>query len=187
VPEVGHPNAALIVKGVHRIRPGCRNPPLAPAEPSDRCGPGVAVLGFDEIAHGARREAPHAIAGDALLRLVAAVVRAANQPSEAETMLDTLGRLLRPFFLLDVVAAAAERAGEGDITPLHTAVTAYAAPEWRRALARIADHALVRKPPAFDRPVLDQPGDGGLGLDENRAKFDPASWTDEQSSAALHG
>ena len=150
-------------------------------------GPALPSSVFDEIARGARREAPHAIAGDALLHLVAAVVRAANQPSEAETMLDTLGRLLRPFFLLDVAAAAAERAGEGDITPLHTAVTAYAAPEWRRALARIADHALVRKPPAFDRPVLDQPGDGGLGLDENRAKFDPASWTDEQSSAALHG
>src|SRR6266849_8231991 len=146
-------------------------------------GPAVPSSILDEIASGGRREAPRTIAGDALLRLVAGVVRAANRPSEVETMLDALGRLLRPLFLLDLAAAAAERAGQGDSKPLQTFVTAHASPEWRSALARTPDEAMVRKPPTFDRPVLDQPGDGGLGLDKNRAKFDPASWTNEQSSA----
>jgi hypothetical protein len=150
-------------------------------------GPALPSSVLDEIASGGRQEAPRAIDGDALLRLVAGVVRAANQPPEVETMLEALGRLLRPLFLLDLAAAAAERAGQGDTNPLRTFVTAHASPEWRNALARTPDEAMVRKPPTFDRPVLDYPEDGGLGLDENRANFDPASWTGEQSSAALRG
>jgi hypothetical protein len=130
-------------------------------------GPALPTSVLDEIAAGARREAPRTIDGDVLLRLIAGVVRAANNPVEAEAMLDALGRLLRPLFVLEIAAAAAGQAGQGDTGALATLVTARLSPQWRASLTRTPDPAVTRDPSAVAKPVLD-----------DRLPFDPASWRD---------
>lgn len=130
-------------------------------------GSALPTLVLDEIAAGARREAPQTIDGDVLLRLTAGVVRAANQPVEAEAMLDALGRLLRPLFMIELAAAVAERAGQGATGALATLVTARRSPQWRASLTRPPDPAVTRDPSTVAKSVLD-----------DRAPFDPTSWRD---------
>jgi len=113
-------------------------------------------------------EAPQAMDGDVVLRLVAGVVRAANTPTESEAMLDALGLLLRPLFQLDIAAAAAERARRGHGQSLKTFVTAYSAHQWRVALMPPLDPTLLRDPAP----------EAKTRLDPDRAPFDLASWRD---------
>jgi hypothetical protein len=114
-----------------------------------------------------RRRIPTVIDGDALLRLVAGVVRAANQPSEAVSMLDALGQLLQPLFVLELAAAAAERARVGSGELLQTLVTAQLAPKWRGAIAGPANPTVLRDPALVTKP----------DFTTDRVPFDLSSWS----------
>lgn len=122
-----------------------------------------------DVAGDSRRSAPTVIDADVLLRLIAGVVRAANQPSEAEAMLDALGRLLQPLFHLDIAGAAAERARHGYAQALDTFVTAHSAPHWRDLLIRLAEPAPTRDLLKIGKPKLDW----------DRVPLDLGSWRDE--------
>jgi len=128
-----------------------------------------------EIAGNARRDAPKTVDGEALLRLVAGVVRAANTPSEAEAMLASLDALLEPLFVLELAAVGAERASAGDTQALKTVVTSRFAPEWRRALG-LAPDPVLKDPPSAGSPVMDK----------DRIPFDVGSWRDP-AVAPKHG
>ncbi len=122
----------------------------------------------------AQLDAPRAIDGDALLRLVAGVVRAAQTPAEADTMLASLGRLLQPLFHFDIAAAAADQARLGHSEPLRTFVTAHAAPLGRAPLQRPRD------------PVVHDPVPAGdVVLDPDRVAFDLASWRDASAQPTV--
>jgi hypothetical protein len=122
----------------------------------------------DEVTGDAWDGAPRAVDGDALFRLVAGVVRAANEPSEADEMLGALARLLQPLYHLDVAAVAAERSRQGDHQALDTFVTARLAPQWRASLDRPVEVTATHTPGSAGRPVLDQ----------KRPPFNAAKWRD---------
>jgi hypothetical protein len=108
---------------------------------------------------------PMTVSGETLLRLIAGVVRGANQPPEVDTMLRALGRLLQPFLYLDAAGAAAERARHGDHQPLRTFTTARSARGWRESINPPAD-------PVFS-------GDSGASTDfKERVPFDLSTWKD---------
>ena len=125
----------------------------------------ASILG--DAAHDILRSAPTAIDGEVLLRLVAGVTRGANQPSEAEVMLKTLGQLLQPLFRLDLAAAAIERARQGHAEMLETLVTAQLTPQWLDEVTHPNDPIQTR-----DRPFAA----GTAVLDSNRVPFDSTSW-----------
>lgn len=135
-------------------------------EPISAC-PIIPQSILDEIARHARLLEPRTIAGDVLLRLIAGVVRAANQPVEADVMLHSLKRLLEPLFLSDLVAAAAERAERRD---LQTLITAWSSPQWRAALTQVCPPELTQKPDERNKPVLNW----------DRLPFDMDTWRDPQ-------
>jgi hypothetical protein len=120
------------------------------------------------VAGDSWQQSPNVMDGDVLLRLIAGVVRAANQPREADAMLDALARLLQPLLHVEVAAAAAERARVGDRRLLETFDTAHSASKWRAAL-RPAD-------PVIRPELLRSPSET---LDTGRASYDRASWLDE--------
>lgn len=121
--------------------------------------------GAQDILH----RAPTVIDGGVLLRLVAGVTRAANQPSEAEVMLHALGHLLQPLFQLDLAAAAIEQASQGNSEMLETLVTAQATPRSLEALSSANDPMPIRD------QVITIPS-GKVVLDPNRVPFDSTSW-----------
>jgi len=123
---------------------------------------------LSHVAGAAWHGAPLALDGEALLRLVAGVVRAANQPAESEAMLDGLALVLQPFFHLEVAAAAVERARQGYGEALETFVTARGARQWRAALLPPVEPTLTRVPCAVARPVFDR----------DRVPYDLESWRD---------
>ena len=118
---------------------------------------------------------PQTIDPEALVRLVAGVTRAANRPSEADTMLESLGHLLQPLFTMDVAAAAAERARAGDRSLYETVVTARMAPVWRAGVQPV-------DPVRPTDPVLPVPGQR---LDADRVTLDLASWQEDHTSPVL--
>jgi hypothetical protein len=115
------------------------------------------------------RRTPTVIDGGVLLRLVAGVTRAANQPSEAEVMLQAVGRLLQPLFQLDLAAAAIERARQGHSEMLDTLVIAQVTPRSLEALSSASDPIPIRD------QVIVVPS-GNVTLDPNRVPFDSTSW-----------
>ena len=121
--------------------------------------------GAQDVLH----RAPTVIDGEVLLRLVAGVTRAANQPSEAEVMLQALGHLLQPLFQLDLAAAAIERARQGHSEMLETLVTAQVTPRSLEALSSVNDPTPIRD------QVIVVPS-GKVVLDPNRVPFDSTSW-----------
>jgi hypothetical protein len=130
---------------------------------------------LDEVTGGSWDGAPRAVDGDALFRLVAGVVRAANLPPEADEMLGALARLLQPLYHLDVAAAAAERARQGDHQALDTFVTARLAPHWRASIDRPLEPAPTHAPDPADSPVRDQ----------KRPPFDAEKWRDHVERPTL--
>jgi hypothetical protein len=118
---------------------------------------------LDEIASHAGLVEPRAIASEVLLRLIAGVVRAANQPCEANVMLYSLRRLLEPLFLFDLVTATVER---GEHADLCTLITAWWAPQWRAALTQTHVPDMTLQPDNLDGPVLNW----------DRVPYDLASW-----------
>lgn len=133
-----------------------------------KSGPSLPASVLQQIGGVRLEDAPRVIDGDVLLRLIAGVVRAANQPAEAEAMLAALGNLLHPFFLLELAGTATERASEGDPRGLKTLVTAVSSHEWRDALA-----PQTRGGPA-PKPIV-----------SDRVPFDAPSWTHDHSSSAI--
>jgi hypothetical protein len=131
-------------------------------EPVSAC-PSIPQWILDEVASHALLVEPRAISGEVLLRLIAGVVRAANQPSEANVMLHSLRRLLEPLFLFDLVTATVER---GEHADLRTLITAWWAPQWRAELAHTRVPDFAQWPDELDGPVLNR----------DRVPFDPASW-----------
>jgi hypothetical protein len=123
---------------------------------------------LEEIAGESWHGAPRSLDGDALLRLIAGIVRAAHQPSESEEMLEAVSRLLQPFFYLDAAAAGAERSRQGDRQALETFVTAHESPHWREELTQPINPGVMRD------PVVTKPT-----LDRDRIPFDIDSWRDE--------
>jgi hypothetical protein len=101
---------------------------------------------LEEIAGESWHGAPRSLDGDALLRLIAGIVRAAHQPSESEEMLEAVSRLLQPFFYLDAAAAGAERSRQGDRQALETFVTAHESPHWREELTQPINPGVMRDP-----------------------------------------
>ena len=130
--------------------------------------PAIPASVFDEATGGAWDGEPRTVDGPALFRLVAGVVRAANQPNEADQMLDALARLLQPFFHLDVAAHFLERERQGDSQPLDTFVTARLAPQWRDVLDRQFEPAGAHEAGNVRKPAF--------GPD--RLPFDHDSWRD---------
>lgn len=130
----------------------------------------------DEVAPD-RRQTPRAIDGPALLRLVAGVVRAANQPAEATAMLRTLGRLLRPLFLLELADAAANLAAQGDARAITTIETAGWAPHQREVMTQTAETAPLYKGVVI--PVRDH----DVVID--RPPFDPTGWRHMLTSSEI--
>lgn len=127
-------------------------------------GPTIPSSILIHVAGDAWRGPLRAIDGDALLTLIAGVVRAANQPSESDAMLGALARLLQPLFHLDVAAASAEQARQGSHQALETFVTARWASQWRPV-----DPAVLRDPVVIDK----------MTLDPDRVPFKLASWRDQ--------
>jgi hypothetical protein len=116
----------------------------------------------DAISH-----VPPVIDGEVLFRLVAGVTRAANQPSEAELMLNVLGQLLHPLLTLDLANTAVERARNGDAEMLDTLVIAQGTPGWLAALTSGPTPA-----PILDAPVTRKK----LVLNADRVPFETGSW-----------
>ncbi|WP_132147676.1 hypothetical protein [Luteibacter rhizovicinus] len=121
-----------------------------------------------DLAGDAWSRPPSVVDGDVLLRLIAGVVRAANQPAEADLMLGTLAQWLSPLFLFEVVVSAAEQARQGRSQALETIAGALWADRWRESFSPSPDPVVVRPPGTGTSPGLDTP----------RAPFDPASWVD---------
>lgn len=140
-------------------------------EPID-AGPAIPRSILHDLAGQAGLTGPLSMDGDVLLRVVAGVVRAANTPGESELMLESLGRLLLPFFQLDVAAVAAAQAQHGRGALLETFVSAHSAPRWRVEAQRSIDPAVVRDPAAHV-------------LDLDRAEYDAASWRDTVVKPAI--
>jgi hypothetical protein len=115
------------------------------------------------------------VEGKTLFRLVAGITRAANQPSEAELMLENLGRLLEPIFTLDLVASAIESARQGSSEQLETLVTAQLAPRWLASLGSV---------PVRDQ-VLTIPH-STVADTSTRSSFDLDSWSHKVTSTVDH-
>ncbi len=158
--------------------------------------------------HDILRRAPIVIDGDTLLRLVAGVTRAANQPSEAEVMLKVLGQLLQPLFRLDLVDGALQRARLGHAEMLETLVTAQLTPQWVAALENksppVSSEVFVsysrprlswldyllqflgfgsRSAPILTRDVRILPDK--VTLDPNRVAYDSTSWLKPRDQSTL--
>jgi hypothetical protein len=86
---------------------------------------------FQLAAHEGKRDVLQAIDGDALLRTIAGVVRAANQPAEATEMIERLGHLVQPLLMLEAAMGSVEDAARGSPDRLRDTLTAWMAPHWR--------------------------------------------------------
>lgn len=153
-------------------------------EPID-AGQSIPPSVLDELLANVDGEAPRTMHGDTLLKLIAGVVRAANQPAEAQAMLDSLDRLLEPMLHLELAARAAERAEQGDAGALKTFFIARNAPRWRAALNGLPDPMSPIDPAKPAEPnEPNKPDDGASPVSGwGRVPLDIDSWGDHQVKA----
>jgi hypothetical protein len=150
-------------------------------EPID-AGPSLPPSVLDAMLANVDGQAPRTMNGDTLLKLIAGIVRAANQPAEAQAMLDALDRLLEPLLHLELAARAAERAEQGDTDALKTFLIARNAPRWRAALDGLPNPMAPIGPAGPTEPHNLNNGTGPVfGLD--RIPFDIESWGDHHFAA----
>jgi hypothetical protein len=123
---------------------------------------------LESLAIGVGLESPRFVSGQKVLRLIAGVVRGANQPEEADAMLRALMRLLEPLYLLDLSAAAAD---QGNIQALKTLAIARSARQWRAEL--VASHEV--------EALCEQWTVGRPSADLIRLPFNPDRWKEPPS------
>lgn len=133
----------------------------------------------DEIAATTGDSSLRAIDGQVMLRLVAGVVRSANLPSESEAMLDTLGQLLAPLFMLEHAASAAELATQGDPGAITTIGTICESVKLRATLIRTSESSAAVELTPLTEPVSE------AGVVVDRPPFDPTGWRAGLTSKAL--
>jgi hypothetical protein len=149
-------------------------------EPID-AGPPIPPSVLDELLANMDGQAPRIMHGDTLLKLIAGVVRAANQPAEAQAMLDSLDRLLEPVLHAELAAGAAERAEQGNAVALKTFLIARSAPRWRAALNGLPD---PMSPVAPEPADPNNPNDGTSSVfGRDRVPLDIDSWGDHRVEA----
>jgi len=124
---------------------------------------GAAEMAFEPLPDAIRNQlvgdvnnGPQLIDGDILLDLIAGIVRSAHRADEADAMLEVLGALLDPFFMLE---NAWQAAASGMQHRLHAVISVSAGRDWHNRLptSRVAG-----------QPLLDH---------RTRPVPDPSSWS----------